>query len=148
MLLPHMHPRASELIYAISANNLQVGFSEENSGRQIINTIKSGQVAFIPQGLIHFLQNLDCHTANFISALNNEDFGITTITNMFNFPTYALASSFNLTENQVLMLKAGIPKSPAQGIESCLKNCGISSRTYFKNLEYEINQLSENSFNI
>ena len=45
----------------------------------------------------------------------NEDFGITTITNMYNFPTYTLASSFNLTENQVIMLKAGIPSSPAQG---------------------------------
>jgi hypothetical protein len=54
--LPHTHPRATELLFVnfyksikklksfflflnmISAENLQVGFTEENGGRVIINT--------------------------------------------------------------------------------------------------------------
>jgi oxalate decarboxylase/phosphoglucose isomerase-like protein (cupin superfamily) len=149
LILPHIHPRAGEFLYAINASKLQVGFSEENgrSSRMLVNSIKTGLAAFIPMGLIHFVMNLDCQPASFLSALNNEDFGITTITNMFNFPTYTLASTFNLTENQVIMLKAGIPSSPAQGVEDCLKNCGINSAVYYKNLEEEMKQMISSSLN-
>jgi oxalate decarboxylase/phosphoglucose isomerase-like protein (cupin superfamily) len=147
LILPHIHPRAAELLYVINASNLQVGFSEENgqTRRTLVNNITTGHVAFVPMGLIHFVMNLDCQTATILSALNNEDFGVTTITNMFNFPTYTLASSFNLTEKQVIMLKAGLPSSPAKGIEKCLKNCGINSDAYFKNLEDEMDKMGSSS---
>jgi oxalate decarboxylase/phosphoglucose isomerase-like protein (cupin superfamily) len=43
--LPHVHPRASELLYLISGNFLRTGFVEENGGRTIVNDIKAGQVS-------------------------------------------------------------------------------------------------------
>jgi len=43
--LPHIHPRASELIYLINGNFLRTGFVEENGGRTIINDISTGQVS-------------------------------------------------------------------------------------------------------
>ena len=62
----------------ISADNLQVGFVEENSNRPDkahINNLTDGQVTIFPQGYIHFEQNLGCKPAKFISALNSEDPG-------------------------------------------------------------------------
>jgi hypothetical protein len=43
--LPHVHPRASELLYLISGGFLRTGFVEENGGRTIVNDIKAGQVS-------------------------------------------------------------------------------------------------------
>jgi len=42
---PHIHPRASELLYLINGNFLRTGFVEENGGRTIINDISTGQVS-------------------------------------------------------------------------------------------------------
>ena len=42
--LPHVHPRAAELLYVISGKLLRTGFTEENGGRTIVNDLKSGQV--------------------------------------------------------------------------------------------------------
>ena len=44
--LPHVHPRANEIIFVISAKKLRVGFVEENGGRTIINDIRTGEVIF------------------------------------------------------------------------------------------------------
>jgi oxalate decarboxylase/phosphoglucose isomerase-like protein (cupin superfamily) len=41
--LPHVHQRATELLYVISGR-LRVGFVEENGGRAIINDIEAGEV--------------------------------------------------------------------------------------------------------
>ena len=41
--LPHVHPRATDLLYLISGR-LTVGFVEENGGRFIKNDIKAGEV--------------------------------------------------------------------------------------------------------
>ena len=138
VILPHVHPRASELIFAISASNLTVGFIEENGGRTILNSISSGYSAIIPKGLIHFATNAGCQDATFISALNSEDPGVSAVTNVFNFPTYAMASAFNRTEEEILLIKAGLPSSPARGIDNCLKLCGINSKKYFKELFFDI----------
>ena len=44
--LPHVHPRASELVFVISGKFLRIGFVEENGGRTIVNDLEEGQVGF------------------------------------------------------------------------------------------------------
>ena len=140
VILPHVHPRAAELIYAINAVSLQVGFTEENSGRTLVNNITTGMTALIPQGLMHFAQNIGCQNATFISALNSEDPGVSAVRNVLNFPTDAMAGAFNQTVDQIQQLAAAVLKlaSPAQGIENCLKACGINSGKFYLDMAEEI----------
>jgi oxalate decarboxylase/phosphoglucose isomerase-like protein (cupin superfamily) len=128
VVLPHVHPRSSELIFAINARNLTVGFIEENGGRTILNSISSGDVTIIPEGLVHFATNFGCEDVSFISALNSEDPGVSAITNVFNFPSLAIAGAFNQSEETIRLIKAGLPSSPASGIEDCLKLCGLCKK--------------------
>ena len=125
---PEVHPRAAEFIYVIDGSNLQVGFSEENGGRFIVNVLQKGQVMIIPQGLIHFQQNLGCGIVKYMSALNSEDPGVLAMAQQtFGLPAYALASTFNRTEAEIAVLKAGLPPGPAAGYGNCVTRC-IRSR--------------------
>ncbi|CAN0442552.1 unnamed protein product, partial [Laminaria digitata] len=93
--LPHVHPRATEMLYTIKGNQLRVAFVEENGGEgAVVNDLYQGDVAFFPQGLIHYQQNLDCEPATFLAALNSEDAGVVTITtNFFQLPSEAIQVS-------------------------------------------------------
>jgi oxalate decarboxylase/phosphoglucose isomerase-like protein (cupin superfamily) len=128
--LPHSHPRATELLFVISGDNLQVGFVEENGGRgAFINNLKSGQATVFPRGLIHFEQNLSCKRAKFISALNNEDPGVITVSKRtFELPDEALQTTFILSESEIESIKEKLPNSPAKGIEECIRRCGFYHR--------------------
>ena len=126
--LPHVHPRATELLYVIKGSKLVTAFVEENGGRAIVNELSAGQATFFPQGLIHYQQNLGCETAEYISALNSEDPGVVTISTqtLNHLPTTALVDTFNISNLNLLKLQSGLPKGPAQGREECLKKCGMS----------------------
>lgn len=124
--LPHVHPRATEILYVIKGNKLRVAFAEENGGRTLVNDISEGMATFFPEGLIHYQQNLDCEPAEYISALNSEDPGVVTIsTQVFTLPDEALQATFNLNAEQVKILRAGIPAGPAKGRIECLKRCNL-----------------------
>ena len=63
--LPHVHPRAAELLYVISGKLLRTGFTEENGGRTIVNDLKSGQVKsnfyrFFFMGINNFNCSIGC----------------------------------------------------------------------------------------
>ena len=61
-----------------TAENLLLGFAEENSNRidkDNINNLTDGQVVIFPQRYVHFELNFGCKPAKFISALNHEDPG-------------------------------------------------------------------------
>ena len=127
--LPHNHPRATEILYAIDADNLEVGFVEENGGRVLVNNIKTGFTTFFPRGLIHFQQNLSCRNATYISSLNSEDPGVVSVVEQtFMFPPEALSATLNIDENQVNTIKSGLPKTPAPGFKQseCMKRCGLA----------------------
>lgn len=53
---------------------------EDNGGRLVINDIGKGQVALMPAGLVHFLQDMDCSPATFLAAFSSEDLGGLTTT--------------------------------------------------------------------
>lgn len=48
---PHLHPRATEAIYAIRGENILLGFIPENGGKVTLNKVKDGQATFFPQGI-------------------------------------------------------------------------------------------------
>jgi len=129
--LPHVHPRATELLFVIDATQLRTILVEENCGqahcREISSDLKTGQVTFFPQGLIHMEQNLGCENATFISALNSEDPGVNTVTlRLFDVSDdEALATSFNLTTDQIQTVRNGLPPAPAKGRAECLQRCGL-----------------------
>ncbi len=124
--LPHVHPRGTELAFYIFGGTLRTGFVEENGGRVIINDIMPGQVVVVPQGLIHYAQNLDCKPARFIAAFNNEDPGTVTVsTRTFALPNEALTVTFNQSPEEIEALKKGLPVTLAMGREECLRRCSI-----------------------
>jgi oxalate decarboxylase/phosphoglucose isomerase-like protein (cupin superfamily) len=134
IILPETHPRATEMIYIIEGERVQVGFSEENGGRTIVNVLKKGEATFFPASLIHFEQNLACTPAKFLAALNSEDPGVVTMSwqTFGSLPVYALQSTFNLSETIVDMIKRGLPQGPAAGFDQCVKYCNLTTRTTTK----------------
>ncbi|CAN0246633.1 unnamed protein product [Laminaria digitata] len=90
------------MLYTIKGNQLRVAFVEENGGEgSVVNDLYEGDVAFFPQGLIHYQQNLDCEPATFLAALNSEDAGVVTITtNFFQLPSEAIQVSYD-TSNEL-----------------------------------------------
>ena len=122
--LPHVHPRATELIYVIGGKDLRTAFVEENGGRVVVNDIGMGEVTFFPEGLIHYQQNLSCETATYIAALNSEDPGVVTIsTQFFRLPNEAVRGSLGQDEFKVKQLIDGLPAGPAEGRRTCMEKC-------------------------
>eukprot|EP00904_Undaria_pinnatifida_P006385 jgi/Undpi1/2877/HiC_scaffold_14.g06254.m1 len=125
--LPHVHPRATEMLYTIKGNHLRVAFVEENGGEgAVVNDLYEGDVAFFPQGLIHYQQNLDCEPATFLAALNSEDPGVVTITTrFFELPSEAIQASLNFDDPTLKNLIASLPEAPAMAQRMCLQRCGL-----------------------
>ena len=72
------------MLYTIEGNRLRVAFVEEVGGEgAVVNELAAGDVAFFPQGLIHYQQNLDCEPATFLVALNSEDPGVVAVPTLF-----------------------------------------------------------------
>jgi len=128
--LPHVHPRATELLFMINGTGpMRTTFVEENvatgPSRDVQNDIYPGQVTFFPQGLIHLEQNLGCDDVTFLSALNSEDPGVNTVTlRLFDVTDdEGLATSLGITPAQVATLRQELPPSPAKGRAECLAHC-------------------------
>ncbi|CAM9923033.1 unnamed protein product [Ectocarpus sp. 6 AP-2014] len=126
--LPHIHPRATEMLYVIKGEQVRVAFVEENGGEgAVVNDLAQGDVAFFPQGLIHYQQNLDCEPATFLAALNNDDPGAVTITTrFFELPTEAIQASLNVEEPALQKLIESLPDAPAAARQQCLQRCGMA----------------------
>ena len=122
--LPHVHPRASELLYVIKGSNIVTSFVEENRGRTITNVLNTGEATLFPQGLLHFQQNMGCEMATYLSALNSEDPGVLTVSNrLFELQVNGVAVGLNMTVEQVLALRENVPRGPAAGQAECLRRC-------------------------
>ncbi|KAJ3159611.1 hypothetical protein HDU86_001620 [Geranomyces michiganensis] len=124
--LPHTHPRASEALYIINGEKVLVGVIEENGGKVILNKLDTGKATFVPQGAIHFEQNLTCEPAVLIAANPSEDPGTLTIASEFwMLPDGTLEASVGIDEREVRKIRGHIPMGPAPGSEECRKRCGL-----------------------
>eukprot|EP00752_Nemacystus_decipiens_P018324 g16440.t1 len=140
--LPHIHPRATEMLYVIEGH-MRSAFVEENGGEgAVVNDLYQGDVMFFPQGLIHYQQNLGCEPATFLAALNNEDPGAVTITTrFFELPSEAIQASLNFEDPELQALIESLPEAPAAARRQCLKMCGLDNGE--DNLSYDYDYDSE-----
>ena len=113
----------------MEAENLLVGFAEENGGRVLINNLGSSDTSFIPQGLVHFEMNMGCKPAFYLSTYNNVDPGLVTLSDrVFEFPLEILESTYYLTKEQIKLMKRYLPNTPTAGVmnygfDECIERC-------------------------
>jgi hypothetical protein len=135
---PHVHPRSVEL-QIVTSGRLTVAMAPENGvfvnndpaqGRRIItNTVNQFQMTPFYQGSIHTQFNPDCTPAVFVAAFNNEDPGVGQVADeLFAFSPDIVEAAFGdfISGTDVAKFKSRIPVSIAEGVEQCLKTCGIS----------------------
>jgi hypothetical protein len=104
-------------------------FVSETGVRKIRNEHQQYSMAVFPQGALHLEFNPDCEEMIFIAAFNDEDPGINTPgESLFrlddDFAGLALGLEF-LPGADIDKFRHLVPATMAQGVESCLKRCGI-----------------------
>ncbi|KAJ3021106.1 hypothetical protein HKX48_009201 [Thoreauomyces humboldtii] len=125
---PHIHPRASEALYVINGADILVGVLAENNAKLILNTLDKGKATFVPQGAIHFEQNLSCHPVTLIAANDNEDPGTLTIaTEFWMLPDGTLEAALGAKETEIRKIRGHIPMGVAPGADECRKRCGLDT---------------------
>jgi oxalate decarboxylase/phosphoglucose isomerase-like protein (cupin superfamily) len=82
MLPPHIHPRATNYVVAISGTT-QTSMINENGARTVTEILQAGQMTIFPQGSVHTMMNIGCENAQLVSALNSDDSGTTNLANAF-----------------------------------------------------------------
>eukprot|EP00904_Undaria_pinnatifida_P008064 jgi/Undpi1/4388/HiC_scaffold_17.g07746.m1 len=129
--LPHHHPRAAEFGYIVkseSATSVRHAFVEENTGRLIKNDIGEGQVALVPGGLVHFVQNMGCEPATFLAAFSSSDPGVltTSTTGIGMLPEGTIQATLGLGSDEANKLIDALPEGVVQGEKECLQKCGLA----------------------
>uniref|UniRef100_A0A7S0ZAH6 Cupin type-1 domain-containing protein n=1 Tax=Timspurckia oligopyrenoides TaxID=708627 RepID=A0A7S0ZAH6_9RHOD len=110
---PHLHPRATELLFVIQGV-IRVCFVEENGGNLFCNTLGAGMSTVFPLGHIHFQQNIGTTEAVYNSVLNSDNPGVTSIANrLFQFNNDVLSSAFGISATDIATLRDIIPANPA-----------------------------------
>ncbi|KAJ9604073.1 hypothetical protein H2200_011596 [Cladophialophora chaetospira] len=82
MLPPHIHPRATNFVVAISGTT-RTFMINENGARTVTEVLKPGQMTIFPQASVHSMMNIGCENAQLVSALNSDDTGTTNLANAF-----------------------------------------------------------------
>lgn len=137
---PHVHPRGTEL-QIVTSGRLVTEMLPENGvfnnnvaadGRRVItNTVTEFQMQPFYQGSVHTQFNPDCTPATFVASFNSEDFGAGQVADeLFAMSADVVSAAFGQAINgaDVAKFKGAIPTSIAEGVEACLKQCGIAKR--------------------
>lgn len=75
---------------------------EENGRRVIVDDIKEGTSISIPQGLVHFAQNVGCERAQFLANFPTRDPGtLTTFENAVRLPLETLRGTIGWSDDQI-----------------------------------------------
>lgn len=109
---PHSHPRASEVTICLQGN-LLVGFVDTSS-RLYTQQLRPGESFVFPQGLIHFLFNLDSmHSALVLSGLSSQNPGtqltsIATFVSKPGIPDEVLKKAFGINGQDVAKIRKNL----------------------------------------
>ena len=125
VVLPHIHPRASQTYYILKGK-FEVGFIEENGSYFTGETIEEGQGTIVPQGSIHYFINTECTNSSLVAVANSDDPGrIDIATSFFGvFPKAIVEAA--LGGQKVNISKKKIPTvDPAKGTEECRRRCRL-----------------------
>jgi quercetin dioxygenase-like cupin family protein len=110
LLVPHTHPRATELLYVIQGE-LYVGFVDTND-KFYPTVIRKGDVYVFPRGLVHFQFNIGKSPAVALGVLNSQNPGVQLMANaLFGaqppIMDAVLAKAFIIPTSEVEIIKKG-----------------------------------------
>lgn len=125
---PHIHERASGILYAAQADSLEVGFVNEN-GTSVNNTISTGTSAVFPQGLIHYQYNSGCTNATYTISYGSELPGTQVVTQaLLALPADVLAASLGIDISAVGLLNSQVPSNKFVGnVSDCVARCSANN---------------------
>lgn len=136
MLPPHIHPRATNYVVAISGTT-QTYMIAENGARTVTETLKAGQMTIFPQASVHSMMNIGCENAQLISALNSDDAGTTNLANAFfslptNITDTIIGGGLNAQDiySRVPAIGTGSNFGPAECIAACAKKGKMIKRDW------------------
>lgn len=125
MLPPHIHPRATNFVVAMSGTTQTIMIAE-NGAQTITEILTPGQMTIFPQASIHTMMNMGCENAQLVSALNSEDAGTHNLANAFfslpsNFTETVLGGNINLqsVDNSIAPVGTGSTWGPEQCRAAC-----------------------------
>jgi len=123
--LPHFHPRGTT-INTVFQGEYQTGFILENGDRFHPNNVSAGQSILIPQGALHFEQNLLCTETKFVAVFSSQDASVFTVGNaLFGLPSGITEAALNLTAQAFESIQQYLPSSPIIGLQECRARCGL-----------------------
>lgn len=67
---PHWHPNADELSYCVKGKALMTIFSPHNEHNTF--TLEAGEIAFVPRGSLHYLENIGDEDLQLLICFDNE----------------------------------------------------------------------------
>lgn len=68
---PHSHPNAEQLDYCVSGH-ARVGIVGPEGQRQLLD-LRAGDISFVPQGHIHWIENVGDEELHFLVVLSDEE---------------------------------------------------------------------------
>ncbi|KIY02548.1 uncharacterized protein Z520_01013 [Fonsecaea multimorphosa CBS 102226] len=125
MLPPHIHPRATNFVVAISGTTTTYMVAE-NGARTVAETLSPGQMTIFPQASVHTMINMGCENAQLISALNSDDSGTTNLANaFFSFPQNITGTIIGggLNAQDILSRVPPVGTGSNAGPQACLEAC-------------------------
>lgn len=97
---PHVHPNAEQLDYCI-AGTARVGIVGPEGERQLLD-LQPGQISFVPQGQLHWIENTGDEQLRFLVVLSHEEPETIELSEMLaGVPRSTLAASFGIAEEQL-----------------------------------------------
>lgn len=108
---PHWHPNANELSYCIEGRALMTIFSP-GAGHDTF-TIKAGEIAFVPMGYLHHVENIGDTPLKMLVCFDHEDAEDLSLTGSSSvMPEHIMANTFSQKES----FFAGLHKSSPEGV--------------------------------
>ncbi|EMF16140.1 RmlC-like cupin [Sphaerulina musiva SO2202] len=128
---PHIHPRSSE-INIIIEGRLGTEFVAENGVPPIANILEKFQMTVFPKGAVHTEFNPDCTNATFVAGFGSEDPGVQqsaqTLFSLDPEIVKAVLDVETINGESIEQFRSMIPANVANGVDACLKKCGIPKR--------------------
>ncbi|KAF1940711.1 RmlC-like cupin [Clathrospora elynae] len=128
MLPPHLHPRATNLVTAITGNTTSWMIGENGVRTRKVDLVPYRLTVF-PQGSLHVMQNNDCEPALLISALNSDDSGtLNILPSLWSIPQDIIQAGFGDDSIDTAGLGKDIPQvgtGAIIGSDECMKRCAV-----------------------
>jgi oxalate decarboxylase/phosphoglucose isomerase-like protein (cupin superfamily) len=136
LLAPHIHPRASNYVVAVSGTT-NTFMINENGARTVETTLTPGKMTIFPQGSVHSMMNVGCENAQLVSALSSEDTGTTNLATAFfslpanvTQPILGSGADLQAMANSVPAVGTGSNYGPEQCIAACRAKGKMIKRTF------------------